>query len=69
MNVTDVETNKEVADHVWFTCSKSWDNLIANDIVEFDARVGKYEKGYKGYREDVFNPVSIDYRLERPTKV
>jgi hypothetical protein len=29
-----------------------------------------YEKGYKGYREDVYDaPVKTDYKLERPTKV
>lgn len=69
VDVINVETNNIVTDHIWFTCGKSWDSLIENDIVEFEARVAKYEKGYKGYREDVYNPVSIDYKLERPTKV
>lgn len=28
------------------------------------------EKGYKGYRNDVFDrPIEKDYRLSRPTKI
>ncbi len=59
-----------VADHLWFTCGKTWDqlDLQAGDSVQFDARVGKYQKGYQGYREDVYKPRMTDYRLERPTK-
>lgn len=34
------------------------------------ARVSIYEKGYKGYRNDVFDrPIEKDYRLSRPTKI
>ncbi|OED34513.1 hypothetical protein AB832_07390 [Flavobacteriaceae bacterium (ex Bugula neritina AB1)] len=68
-NVCILGTDKVVTDHLWFTKGKSWNGAVAGCTVEFDARVGQYEKGYKGYRDDVYNPVSLDYRLERPTKV
>lgn len=58
-----------VTDHIWFTKGKSWDATVAGCTVEFDARVTKYEKGYKGNREVYDSPITIDYRLERPTKV
>ena len=45
-------------------------DLFPGDVVEFCARVGIYEKGYKGYRNDVFDrPIEKDYRLLRPTKI
>lgn len=69
-NVTRSDTKEVVADHLWFTMGKSWGMAAVGGKVEFDARVSLYEKGYKGHREDVLdNPVSTDYRLERPTKL
>ena len=60
-----------VTDHVWFTCGRWSEDISEGDVVEFDARVMSYKKGYRGYREDMWDapPPSIDYRLERPTKV
>lgn len=68
-NVIRVDTGEVVCDHLWFVAGKCWSNMSAGDEVKFEARVGTYEKGYKGRREDVFQPVTMDYRLERPTKV
>ena len=63
-------TNEILTDHVWFTAGKSWDDINVGDQIEFDARITKYEKGYKGHRSDIYDrPVQIDYRLERPTKI
>lgn len=43
---------------------------IIGGIVEFDVRVTTYEKGYKGYRDDVYDAaVKTDYKLKRSTKV
>ncbi|WP_221051330.1 hypothetical protein [Shewanella algae] len=59
-----------LTDHLWFTCGKSWEQCDIGDTVSFDARVSQYEKGYRGYRDDIYDrPVEIDYRLERPTKI
>ena len=60
-NVKFADSDENATDHIWFTCGKWSDELEIGDVVEFDARVGIYFKGYR--RED------IDYRLERPTKV
>lgn len=68
-DVIRTDTHEIVCDHLWFTAGKSWEGLVSGDQISFDARVSMYEKGYKGRREDVFKPVTRDYRLERPTKV
>ena len=63
--------DKVVCDHLWFTLGKQFGNLDlqCGDLVEFTARVDSYEKGYKGYRDDVYKPVSTDWKLTRPTKM
>lgn len=63
---------KIVTDHLWFDLTKGFESadLLPGDVVEFCARVSIYEKGYKGYRNDVFDrPIEKDYRLSRPTKI
>nr|UWD67448.1 MAG: hypothetical protein [Bacteriophage sp.] len=63
---------KIVTDHLWFDLTKGFESadLLSGDVVEFCARVSIYEKGYKGYRNDVFDrPIEKDYRLSRPTKI
>ena len=68
--VTRADTDEVVCDHLWFTAGKCWAGVHAGDTVTFDARVGLYEKGYTGWRTDVEDsPISVDYRLERPTKI
>lgn len=67
--VKSLPDNELVTDHLWFVKGKSWDGIQPGDVIEFDARVGVYEKGYKGHRDDIFEPVTSDYRLERPTKI
>lgn len=64
--------DKIVCDHIWFTCGKQFEDLSLNtgDKISFLARVSKYVKGYKGWREDVFDhPIETDYGLSRPTKI
>lgn len=69
-NVTLIDNKQMVTDHLWFTKGKSWDESKIGDTIEFDARVTTYEKGYKGYRDDIYDsPIEIDYKLERPTKI
>ena len=66
-----ISTDEIITDHLWFNKTKQFSKLSLHtgDIVQFDARVSVYEKGYKGYREDVFCPVSKDYKLSYPTKI
>lgn len=60
-----------ICDHLWFSLTKAFAalNLAPGDVVQFDARVKEYEKGYQGRREDVYVPVERDYKLSHPTKV
>jgi hypothetical protein len=69
--IKETATGKFLADHLWFTVGKRLAELYlqADDIIQFDARVTPYEKGYKGYRDDVDAPISIDYRLSFPTNI
>lgn len=53
-----------VTDHLWFNYTTGFQKLALKkgDIVQFDARVQTYAKGYRDER-------STDYHLTRPTKV
>ena len=74
-----LETENEIiTDHLWFNLGKQFSelNLKEGDIIAFDARVGKYKKGYYGdvdyffMKNGYFPPApTVDYKLERPTKV
>ncbi len=71
-NVKSIQTEQIMTNHLWFTCGKRLEslNLKENDVVRFDARVTPYQKGYKGYRDDVYDsPIETDYRLSFPTNV
>ncbi len=60
-----------ICDHLWFNRTKAFAalGLVPGDVIQFDARVKEYEKGYKGRREDVYVAIEIDYKLSHPTKV
>ena len=69
----DIKINgKLICDHLWFNLTKEFDNLTLKEgtTVAFDARVREYLKGYRGYRDDVYDkPVERDFKLSHPTKV
>jgi hypothetical protein len=69
-DVACAATGACLTEHLWFTSGKTWRalGLTPGAVVEFDARVSEYLKGYKGRRDDVCKPLELDYRLERPTK-
>ena len=60
-----------MADHVWLNEAKALADLALTpgEVVEFQARVTRYTKGYRGRREGVHKPLERDYRFERPTQV
>jgi len=62
--------NRIVCDHIWFNLTKRFQNidLKEGDIIEFDARVKEYKKGYVNYRKGIFNQ-SYNYKLSYPTKI
>ena len=69
-NVTDMSTGQVITDHLWFTYSKTFEaaHLTEGDIIEFDARVASYKKGYVN-RALKINNRKTDFRLSHPTKV
>ena len=70
-NIRDLK-GQLVTEHLWFNLTKGFAALgllAEGDRVQFDARIKPYEKGYKGRREDVYLPVSTDYKLSHPTQI
>jgi hypothetical protein len=69
-NVVDLDDGKVVADHLWFAYTKGFQQipLVEGAQIEFDARVNKYEKGYRNVRYQIDNRTT-DYKLSHPTKI
>ncbi len=59
-----------ITDHLWFNLTKAFAalSLEMGDMVQFEARVKPYLKGYVS-RDHPFATQEIDYRLDRPTRV
>jgi len=59
--VTDARGNG-MTDHLWLNWNKTIEalNLQPGDVLEFDARVKRYVKGYYDNRQ-------VDYKLSHPT--
>jgi hypothetical protein len=69
-NVTDAETSAVVADHIWFSYTKSFEKIILKEgvIIEFEARVKSYNKGYVNKAVGI-NQRKTDFKLSHPTKI
>ncbi|HEY9044992.1 MAG TPA: hypothetical protein VIN08_03820, partial [Ohtaekwangia sp.] len=69
-HVVDLETNKVVTDHLWFSLTKGFEQLKLSEgmQVEFDARVKLYTKGYVNTRYKI-DKSKEDYKLSHPTKI
>lgn len=69
---SDDDPDTILTDHLWFACGTTFRRLglRPGDRVSFDARVSRYEKGYRGRRAEELGEYwsETDYRLERPTK-
>lgn len=66
------ENGEVLTDHLWFNMTKGFEalgKLKEGDLIQFNARCKEYEKGYKGYRDDVYKPIEKDFKLSHPTKV
>ncbi|HTF20134.1 MAG TPA: hypothetical protein VK658_18820 [Chryseolinea sp.] len=69
-SITD-DAGKVVTDHLWFNKTKSFDalgRLDQGDVIEFEARITPYRKGYVNRRGKI-DESSTDYKLSRPTKL
>ena len=73
-DVIEVTSRKVVAEHLWFNFTKGFqviEPLAEDDVIQFDARVSQYERGYQGHNWEraIENPVETDYKLSRPTRI
>lgn len=68
-NAYDAETGVPVSDQEWVTAGNWPAGLQPNDVVEFDARVVPYVRGYFGRRRDADRRPSANWQLVRPTRV
>ncbi|KRK39436.1 hypothetical protein [Loigolactobacillus bifermentans] len=63
-----------LTDHAWFNLTKGFatlGQLQSGDQVQFNGRVARYQKGYRGHNFERRQaaPLRWDYKIERPTKV
>ncbi|MCI0751227.1 MAG: hypothetical protein L0Y35_05265 [Flammeovirgaceae bacterium] len=68
--ITDIQTNLIMADHIWFTLTKGFEkiSLTEGTVLEFEARVKEYSKGYVNKRYGIARS-STDFKLSHPTKI
>jgi hypothetical protein len=69
-NIVDPDSGNIVADHLWFSYTKGFQDVTLTEgaRIEFEARVKEYSKGYvnRVYR---INQKKKDYKLSHPTKI
>jgi hypothetical protein len=68
--LVDAETNALVSDHQWFAFTKAFEKaqLKEGAIIEFEARVKRYKKGYVNRKLSI-NKSQSDYKLSHPTHI
>ena len=68
--VTDIETNTIVTDHHWFAYTKGFEKIQLKEgaMIEFEARVKTYKKGYVNHKLSI-NKRKSDYKLSHPTNI
>lgn len=62
---------KLICDHLWFNMTKGFEQLGSlkeGDILQFEARVKKYRKGYINRRAGI-DQSEFDYKLSHPTRI
>lgn len=72
-NVTDIDENKSVANHLWFVVGKTLSELTlrTGDIISFNARVGEYTKNDSGvwvkdFKLKNMSKIVVEQRTTRP---
>lgn len=71
----DIKNSKGdiISDHLWFNKTKGLSALELQKgmVVQFNAKVKEYTKGYFGYdfMKQLDNPPQQDYKLSHPTKI
>lgn len=69
-HVVDIESGKVVTDHIWFSYTKGFEKIKLTEgiVLEFDARVKEYRKGYVNSRYKINNSKN-DFKLSNPTRI
>jgi hypothetical protein len=69
-NICDASSGKLLTDHVWFSYTQGFQKVQLKEgcVIEFEARVKKYSKGYVNKKLG-FNNESTDFKLSNPTKI
>lgn len=69
-HVVDDETNEIMCDHIWFSLTKGFAKLklTKDDVLQFDARIKEYQKGYKNSTYKI-NNTTKDFKLSHPTNI
>jgi hypothetical protein len=69
-HIIDTENNEVVADHAWFSYTKGFEDAKITEgvLVEFNARIKSYKKGYINKQAGMTHKKS-DYKLSHPTHV
>jgi hypothetical protein len=69
--VIDLEKKTVVTDHAWFSLTKGFEDIDLHPgmIIEFEARVKAYEKGYVNKRYGFNQKKQQDFRFSHPGKI
>lgn len=69
-DIIDAESGVRVTDHLWLNYTKGFEdvNLKPGVIIEFQARIVEYKKGYRN-SQFVTERQKKDYKLSHPTQI
>ena len=69
-DIVRLDTDELLTDHLWFPVGKRFGSisLKPGDVIEFDARVGSYKKGYVNHSQGI-DERTTDYKLRIPSKI
>jgi hypothetical protein len=69
-DVREAESLRIVTDHIWFSYTKAFEKIKLTEgcVVEFEARVKEYTKGYVSKRYNL-SKRTVDFKLSHPTKI
>jgi hypothetical protein len=70
IDVIDADTRERVTDHVWFSFTRGFEKISMKEgvILEFEARIKEYVKGYVNPALGV-KKRTRDFKLSHPTKI
>ncbi len=72
-NIKDIN-GKFISDHAWVACNENFNdigNLTKGDVIQFNAKIKEYIKGYWDLREEIniIKPYEKDYKFDELKKV